>query len=233
MDIYDRLQREDLMQAAVVVATFAYAAAMRDELLPRKPQPPVAAPAITAPALKPVKAGSKGAPAATPAAQPPAGKPAEAGRPRPRAADDVPPQAGPASPARPGYAQPVNPERVPAIKVLLLPKDTNALGTIFGGVILSHIDLASAVEARKTGSPALGDQGDARGRVPRAGVPRRHRQLLHRDGACRPHLDHRARVRGGRALGRRAGRAASRSPRPRSCSSRWTPRGRPTPDPTP
>jgi len=43
-------------------------------------------------------------------------------------------------------------ERVPAIKVLLLPKDTNAYGTIFGGVILSHIDLASAVEARRTGS---------------------------------------------------------------------------------
>jgi acyl-CoA thioesterase YciA len=40
-------------------------------------------------------------------------------------------------------------EHVPAIKVLLLPKDTNALGTIFGGVILSHVDLASAVEARK------------------------------------------------------------------------------------
>ena len=46
-------------------------------------------------------------------------------------------------------------ERVPAIKVLLLPKDTNALGTIFGGVILSHIDLASAVEARKTGAERL------------------------------------------------------------------------------
>src|SRR5918994_3846957 len=42
-------------------------------------------------------------------------------------------------------------ERIPAIRVLLLPKDTNALGTIFGGVILSHIDLASAVEARKAG----------------------------------------------------------------------------------
>jgi acyl-CoA thioesterase YciA len=41
-------------------------------------------------------------------------------------------------------------ERVPAIKVLLLPKDTNAYGTIFGGVILANIDLASAVEARKT-----------------------------------------------------------------------------------
>ena len=41
------------------------------------------------------------------------------------------------------------PERIPAIKVILLPRDTNAMGTIFGGVILSHIDLASAVEARK------------------------------------------------------------------------------------
>ena len=38
--------------------------------------------------------------------------------------------------------------RIPAIKVLLLPKDTNAHGTIFGGVILSHIDLASAIQAR-------------------------------------------------------------------------------------
>jgi acyl-CoA thioesterase YciA len=42
------------------------------------------------------------------------------------------------------------PERIPAIKLVLLPKDTNAYGTIFGGVILSNIDLASAVEARKT-----------------------------------------------------------------------------------
>lgn len=42
--------------------------------------------------------------------------------------------------------------RIPAIKVLLLPKDTNAMGTIFGGVILSNIDLASAVEARKSGA---------------------------------------------------------------------------------
>jgi len=40
-------------------------------------------------------------------------------------------------------------ERVPAIRVLLLPKDTNAYGTIFGGVILANIDLASAIEARK------------------------------------------------------------------------------------
>ena len=36
-----------------------------------------------------------------------------------------------------------------ALRVMLLPKDTNAHGTIFGGVILSHIDLAGAQEARR------------------------------------------------------------------------------------
>ena len=40
-------------------------------------------------------------------------------------------------------------ERIPTIRIVLLPRDTNANGTIFGGVILSHIDLAGAVEARK------------------------------------------------------------------------------------
>src|ERR687898_3235757 len=38
--------------------------------------------------------------------------------------------------------------REPTLRVTMLPKDTNAHGTIFGGVILSHIDLASAIEAR-------------------------------------------------------------------------------------
>ena len=36
MDFYDRVQREDLEQMAVVAAIFAYRAAMRDERLPRK-----------------------------------------------------------------------------------------------------------------------------------------------------------------------------------------------------
>ena len=31
----------------------------------------------------------------------------------------------------------------------MLPRDTNAYGTIFGGVILSYIDLAGSIEARK------------------------------------------------------------------------------------
>ena len=30
-----------------------------------------------------------------------------------------------------------------------MPKDTNANGTIFGGVILSYIDIAAAIEVRK------------------------------------------------------------------------------------
>jgi hypothetical protein len=67
VDVYDRLQREDLMQAAVVVATFAYQAAVRDEMFPRKPQPPVEKPP-TAPALKGVRKGADkgGAKPATP-----------------------------------------------------------------------------------------------------------------------------------------------------------------------
>lgn len=37
--------------------------------------------------------------------------------------------------------------RQPAIRVSLLPRDTNPHGTIFGGIILSYIDQAGAIEA--------------------------------------------------------------------------------------
>jgi hypothetical protein len=37
MDTYERLMPEDLKQASVVMAVFAYGAASRDELLPRVP----------------------------------------------------------------------------------------------------------------------------------------------------------------------------------------------------
>ena len=40
-------------------------------------------------------------------------------------------------------------DREPAIRVLLMPRDTNPLGPIFGGVILSHIDIAAAIEAQR------------------------------------------------------------------------------------
>ena len=39
MDTYERLQKEDLAQAALVEAIFVYNAAMRDQMLPRKPLP--------------------------------------------------------------------------------------------------------------------------------------------------------------------------------------------------
>jgi Zn-dependent M28 family amino/carboxypeptidase len=38
MDFYDRVQAEDMIQMATVVAVFTYNAAMRDEKLPRKPR---------------------------------------------------------------------------------------------------------------------------------------------------------------------------------------------------
>ena len=41
--------------------------------------------------------------------------------------------------------------RDPAIRVLMMPRDTNYHGTIFGGIILSHIDQAGAVVAIRNG----------------------------------------------------------------------------------
>src|SRR5262245_64843407 len=48
MDVYDRLQPDDLKQMAVIVASFVYMAAQRDQMFPRKdieptltPLPPV------------------------------------------------------------------------------------------------------------------------------------------------------------------------------------------------
>ena len=44
LDVLDRVQREDLMQASVVLASFVYHASMREERLPRKPLPREAPP---------------------------------------------------------------------------------------------------------------------------------------------------------------------------------------------
>jgi hypothetical protein len=37
MDVYERAQKDDLMEAAVIMAAFVYNAAMRDQMMPRKP----------------------------------------------------------------------------------------------------------------------------------------------------------------------------------------------------
>jgi len=39
MDVYDRIQKGDMMQISAIVASFVYNTAMRDEMLPRKPLP--------------------------------------------------------------------------------------------------------------------------------------------------------------------------------------------------
>jgi acyl-CoA thioesterase YciA len=39
------------------------------------------------------------------------------------------------------------PDRYLAIKVVMMPRDTNPQGTIFGGVLLSYIDQAAAIGA--------------------------------------------------------------------------------------
>ncbi len=56
MDVYERLQRDDMMQASVVLASFLYNAAMRDEMLPRKPLPKDA---VLPEAAPPQKTGRK------------------------------------------------------------------------------------------------------------------------------------------------------------------------------
>ena len=45
----------------------------------------------------------------------------------------------------------VNDEFRPALRVAMLPRDANPYGNIFGGVILSYIDQAAFIEARKHG----------------------------------------------------------------------------------
>ena len=46
-------------------------------------------------------------------------------------------------------------QRVPAIRVMMFPRDTNPAGTIFGGVILSYIDQAGAEEAKLHGADTV------------------------------------------------------------------------------
>jgi acyl-CoA thioesterase YciA len=40
------------------------------------------------------------------------------------------------------------PDTIPSIRRAMMPRDTNAHGTIFGGVILAEMDLAAGIEAR-------------------------------------------------------------------------------------
>jgi acyl-CoA thioesterase YciA len=50
----------------------------------------------------------------------------------------------------PAPAEHVFPEqRMPTLRVVMTPQNANLMGTVFGGAILSEIDLAAAIEAHK------------------------------------------------------------------------------------
>src|SRR5215470_17927267 len=71
MDVYDRIQADDMKQASVIIAAFVYNAAMRDEKLPRKPLPAGAVKPAEPVAAAPQSAAQDGK-------QPAAAKPAKA-----------------------------------------------------------------------------------------------------------------------------------------------------------
>jgi len=48
-------------------------------------------------------------------------------------------------------APPSLPDATLALRVVTMPRETNPFGTIFGGVVLSYIDQAGFVEARRHG----------------------------------------------------------------------------------
>ena len=76
MDVYDRLQPEDLKQMAVIEASFVYNAAMRDDMFPRKPiekelpPPPPAEDNNASPVTNPAAADRPQQPASTPGRPP-------------------------------------------------------------------------------------------------------------------------------------------------------------------
>ena len=75
-----------------------------------------------------------------------------------------------------------SPIRDAAIRLTMMPRDTNAHGTVFGGIILSYIDVAGGVEAvRQTQTQSLRNRCDERSYLSRTGLHRRSRQLLRRD----------------------------------------------------
>lgn len=90
MDVYDRLQPEDLKQMAVIVASFVYMAAQRDQMFPRKPIEKELPP-------PPPNEDDDNATSSSPVTNP-----AVADRPQqPRPADQRPPQAQPSPTPKP------------------------------------------------------------------------------------------------------------------------------------
>jgi len=91
----------------------------------------------------------------------------------------------------------------PAIRIAMLPRDTNSQGTIFGGVILSYIDMAGAIEAhRHTGMDRFVTVAMREVIFHAPVFCRRFGQLLFRDAEDWHDFNYRALGGGGRALRR-------------------------------
>jgi carboxypeptidase Q len=67
MDVFDRLVADDVKQASVIMASFVYNAAMRNDKLPRKPITGEVIPTQVPAATPPATAATPAAPAAAPA----------------------------------------------------------------------------------------------------------------------------------------------------------------------
>src|SRR5262249_4603228 len=95
MDVYDRLQPEDLKQMAVIVASFVYMAAQRDQMFPRKP---IEKELLPAPPSEDEENAAPASPVTNPAVadRPQQPKPAEQ-----RPAEQKPPQAQPTPTPKP------------------------------------------------------------------------------------------------------------------------------------
>ncbi len=74
-DTYERLQAADLKQASVIMASFLYNAAMRNEMLPRKPVPPDLPARGEAEPSRPAQPGGQPPSAASPAPAPASARP--------------------------------------------------------------------------------------------------------------------------------------------------------------
>ena len=112
-------------------------------------------------------------------------------------------------------------ERAPILRVMPGPGDINANGHIFGGWVLSQMDIAAGIVASRRAQGAGRDGRDRGDEVHRADPPARPDLGLCRGRAGRPHVDGRADR--GRSPTATSARPRSRSPKACSPSSRSMP----------
>ncbi len=118
-------------------------------------------------------------------------------------------------------------DRVPILRVMPGPRDINANGHIFGGWVLSQMDIAAGIVASRRANGPVATVAIERMEFI---APIHLRDLIsvyRRGRARRPHVDGGAGSRSSRTA--TAARPRSRSPKACSPSSRWTTNHRPRP----